>query len=197
MSQYLRGYKCLPNALIYEKFVFINSSQTEHRICDRDMVFNKSEINCNNLCVKDCEEVYYLTRFENPMILNSTETIITIRNQKSIEFEYISQIKWSFIDYMSNIGGLFGLWVGLSFIDVFKTIKPLIRKTELFVLIYIEIKILARLSTKFKNLIKVKLLISKFKRFLNILERLNWRKCIKYICLPIIIYQVYNLTTLF
>ena len=72
MSQYLREYKCLPNPFIYEDFVFINSSQTAHRICDRDMVFNKSEINRNYFCIKDCEEVYYSTRFENPIVLNST-----------------------------------------------------------------------------------------------------------------------------
>ena len=78
MSQYIREYKRLPNPFIYEDFVFINSSQTEHRICDRDMVFNKSEINCNDFCIKDCEEIYYLMRFENPLVLNSTETKITI-----------------------------------------------------------------------------------------------------------------------
>ena len=140
MSHYIRDYNCFPNPFVFENFVLINSSQTEHRICDRDMVFNKSEINCNDFCIKDCEEVYYLTRFENPLILNTTDTRITIRDQKSVEFQYISQIKSSFVDYMSNIGGLFGLWVGLSFIDVFQSIKSLIRKSKIFLLVYIDFK---------------------------------------------------------
>ena len=137
MNQYIREYKCLPNPFIYEDFVLINSSQTEHRICDRDMVFNKSEINCNDYCIKDCEEVYYLTSFENPLILNTTDTRITIKDQKSEEFQYISQIKYTFVDYMSNIGGLFGLWVGLSYIDVIHSIKTLIRKTSKYLLKFI------------------------------------------------------------
>src|ERR1700761_2292425 len=141
MSQYLKDYKCLPNPFVYEDFVLFNSSQTEHRICDRDMVFNKSEINCNDYCIKDCEEVYYLTRFENPLVFNTTDTRITIRDQKSEEFQYISQIKYTFVDYMSNIGGLFGLWVGLSFIDVIHTFKVLIRKAKIFLLVYIDKKV--------------------------------------------------------
>src|ERR1700761_9286803 len=173
MNQYLKDYNCLPNPIIYEDFVLINSSQTEHRICDRDMVFNKSEINCNDYCIKDCEEVYYLTRFENPLIYNSIETKIIIRDQKSVEFQYISQIKCSFIDYLSNIGGLFGLWVGLSFIDVFQSIKSLVIKTKIFLLVYIELKILARLYQKFKNLRKIKFLISELKIILTLLESTN------------------------
>src|ERR1700744_6027687 len=153
-DQFISHYKCLPNPFIYENFVLFNSSQTEHRICDRDMVFNKSEINCNDYCIKDCEEVYYLTRFENPLVLNTTDTRITIKDQKSVEFQYISQIKYTFVDYMSNIGGLFGLWVGLSFIDVFQSVKILIRKTKIFIVVFIELKILLRLFAKFKNLRK-------------------------------------------
>src|SRR6201996_5375841 len=167
MTQYLKDYKCLPNPFVYEDFVLINSSQTEHRICDRDMVFNKSEINCNDYCIKDCEEVYYSTSFENPLIFNTTDTRITIKDQKSEEFQYISQIKYSFVDYMSNIGGLFGLWVGLSFIDIFQSIKSRIIKFKIYVLVYFEIKILSKLYKKFKNLIKIKFLISKLKNMLN------------------------------
>ena len=173
MSQYIREYKCLPNPFVYEDFVLINSSQTEHRICDRDMVFNKSEINCNDYCINDYEEVYYLTRFENPFVFNTTDTRITIRNQKSEEFQYISQIKYTFVDYMSNIGGLFGLYIGLSFVDVLQVVKSLFGKLKTFIIIYIKQKILASLYRRFRALRKIDLLISKLIKLLKYLERIN------------------------
>jgi hypothetical protein len=40
---------------------------------------------------------------------------------------------------------------------------------------------------------KIKWLISKLKKMLNILDKFNWRKYIQILSLPIIIYQVFNL----
>ena len=98
LSECMKRYECLPNPFVYENFILINSSQTEHRICNRDIDFNSELNNCDKICIKNCEEVYYLTLFENPMIINTTETKITIRDQKSEEFQYISEIKYTFVD---------------------------------------------------------------------------------------------------
>ena len=49
-NQYLKQYQCLPNPFIYENFILINSSQTEHRICEQ----NKTDFTINeNICQKD------------------------------------------------------------------------------------------------------------------------------------------------
>ena len=41
-NQYIKQYQCLPNPFIYENFILINSSQTEHRICEQIKLFSQS-----------------------------------------------------------------------------------------------------------------------------------------------------------
>ena len=65
---------------------------------------------------------------------------IRIEFKISQEFHYNSDKKYSFVDFMSNIGGLIGLWFGMSFIDT----SALIR------LVLIRIKILFKYYTNFK-----------------------------------------------
>ena len=92
---------------------------------------NISEIQskvCENHCLKDCNQIYFSTRFDNSLVLNISETNITINYENSVEFHYISEEKYTFVDYLSNIGGLCGLWFGISFIDMSQLIKILMLK---------------------------------------------------------------------
>ena len=123
-TQYIKQYQCLPNPFIYENFKLINSNQTEHRICDQNITdFKINENNCEKICIKDCNEIYFSTRFDNSLVLYTKESKILIKYRNSLEYEYNSENKYSFVDFMSNIGGLFGLWFGISFIDMSHLIK--------------------------------------------------------------------------
>ena len=51
---------------------------------------------------------------------------IKIKYKFSTVFHFSSELEIAFVIYLSNIGGLFGLWFGLSFIDVFSTIKTIL-----------------------------------------------------------------------
>ena len=69
-EQYIKQYQCLPNPFIYENFKLINSNQTEHRICDQNITdFKINENNCEKICIKDCNEIYFSTRFDNSLVL--------------------------------------------------------------------------------------------------------------------------------
>ena len=118
-DQYIKQYECFPNPFIYEDFILINSNQTEHRICDQNKTdFKINENICDKQCIKDCKQIYFKTRFDNSLVLKTKESKISIKFRNSIEFIYESEKKYSFTDFMSNIGGLFGLYFGLSFVDM-------------------------------------------------------------------------------
>ena len=172
----------------------MNSSQTEHRICNQNKTdFNISENNCENICIKDCNEIYFSTRFDNSLVLNTTETKISIKYRNSDEFHYIAENKYNFVDYMSNIGGLFGLWFGITFIDMSQLIKAFLRRLNLLILYYINFAIISRLFARFKRLRNIKILLDKIRAFASILENMNLRRFIHIISFPIIIYQLWKL----
>ena len=56
----------------------------------------------------------------------------------SQEFHYKSDKKYSFVDFLSNIGGLIGLWFGMSFIDTSAFIRQILNYMKLLINIYIN-----------------------------------------------------------
>ncbi len=91
-------------------------NKTEHKICEpnikfNEKIFNKYAKKCGNKCVKDCNEVYYSLRFDNSLVLNISQTKVSLKYQNLLEFHYTSKEKYTVFDYLSNIGGLIGLWI--------------------------------------------------------------------------------------
>ena len=77
-EKYIKQNQCLPNPFIYENFKLINSNQTEHRICDQKykLISKSMKIIAKMICIKECNEIYFSTRFDNSLVLNIQ------RNQK-------------------------------------------------------------------------------------------------------------------
>ena len=79
----MERHKCLPNPFVSKTFQLLNSSQTEKRICDKNQSISEIDSNyCQNLCLKDCNQIYFSTRFDNSLVLNISETNITINYEK-------------------------------------------------------------------------------------------------------------------
>ena len=197
-DQYLKQYQCLPNPFIYENFILINSSQTEHRICDQNKTdFTINENICQKFCIKDCNEVYFETRFDNSLVLMTNNSKISIKFRNSLQYEYSSEKKYSFTDFMSNIGGLFGLWFGLSLVDMSQLIRKILINFKNFLLVHIDfnriLTFLGRLR-RFKFIIFVIYLMKKFKHLISYVNKINWKNVIHVLTLPFIIYQIWDLT---
>ena len=124
---YLNKYKCLPNPYINEEYVFIDINR-DLNICENNsMNFNIDSEFCDKHCVRNCIEEYHKLDFDYQFSFKGKDSEITVKYDKSPEFRYIAERKLSFVLFLSNIGGLFGLWFGLAFIDVSKLIKPILR----------------------------------------------------------------------
>ena len=192
---YIRKYKCLPNPFIYENFILINSNQTEHRICDQNKTdFTINEKICDKQCIKDCNEVYISTRFDNSLVLMIKDSKITIKSRNNLEFKYESAEKYSFTDFMSNIGGLFGLWFGITIIDMSEMIQSFLLKAKHLIHIFIDNNFIINFLSRFQIFRHVKLISHWIRKILDKLALANWRNFIKFVSLPLIIYQIYDLT---
>ena len=188
----MERHKCLPNPFASKTFKLLNSSQTEKRICDKNQSISEIESNyCQKFCLKDCNQIYFSTRFDNSLVLNISETNITINYENSVEFQYTSEPKYSFFDYLSNIGGLCGLWFGFSFIDMSEMIKAIIGRLRILIIYSINLHYIIQLA---KRLNFIKFIMLNFRKIVSILEEVSWKLLISCITLPIILYQIWELT---
>ena len=103
---------CLPNPYTNERFVLINASQTQYRICDKNHTFNAQysaiENHCRYKCPKSCHKIYYTLNLEDNTYSAKNDSKFRIEFETSDEFHYKCVAKYSFVDYLSNIGGLVG-----------------------------------------------------------------------------------------
>ena len=125
---YNKSFECLPNPYINEEFILMNASQTQYRICDHNMNTNYTEYSvikkyCKEKCVKNCDQKYYSLELEDNTYSAQNDSKIRIEFKRSQEFHYKSDKKYSFVDFMSNIGGIVGLWFWMSFIDTSALIR--------------------------------------------------------------------------
>ena len=150
--------------------------------------------NCEKICIKDCNEKYFSTRFDNSVVLYKNVTNLWIKYRHSLEYEYIAKHKYSFVDYMSNIGGLFGLWFGITFIDMSQWIKTILGKFENFIWTYINFRSIAQLIAYIKAIRLIVIILNKLRNFILFLKVLNWRKFIQVLSLPLILFQIWKLT---
>jgi len=185
---YNKSFECLANPYINEEFILMNASQTQYRICDHNMNTNYTEYSvikkyCKEKCVKNCDQKYYSLELEDNTYSAQNDSKIRIEFKRSQEFHYNSDKKYSFVDFMSNIGGIVGLWFGMSFIDTSALIRLVLNRIKLFIRFCIHFEFLIILQNL--KLIII-LTIEKFSKY-------KWRHIITLITLPIICFQIYIL----
>ena len=149
---------------------------------------NENEF-CDKHCIKDCNQEYYSLDFDNKYIIHKTNSTIRINYQNYAEYQYKAEPKNTFELYLSDIGGLIGLWFGLSFIDLNIILKSLFNK--------IQSKLEFLISLEYLNsipfIIFLKRKIMKYLIILNKFKKFNWKSFLKVISIPIICFQIYDL----
>ena len=122
---------------------------------------------------------------------------ISIKFRNSLQYEYSSEKKYSFTDFMSNIGGLFGLWFGISFVDMSQLFQTISMNIKNYLLAHIDFNRILSLLIKlkrFKFIIFFIYFVKKFKIGIKYIDKINWENVIKVFSLPFIIYQIWDLT---
>jgi hypothetical protein len=130
MKEFLQN-KCLPKNDDLLTFVINNKNYTEfdYRFCENNTfdIRNKSLILSLNNCRKACNEEIYEIWYSKEKVFGIA---LKSNSLKYIAFEHKPGMV--FMQYLVNIGGLLGLWHGLSLLDLKCLIIKLIRKIFYF-----------------------------------------------------------------
>ena len=79
-----------------------------------------------------CRYNYYNIKLDNDIFDYNKDSIFVIKNSRNKHLIYHAEPKSGFVDFISNIGGLFGLYFGLSFIDISHILKSITRKIKFY-----------------------------------------------------------------
>ena len=126
-----------------------------------------------------------------------SDSKIKIKYKFSTVFHFTSEPEIPFVIFISNIGGLFGLWFGFSLIDISLFFKSIFN--------YIKIRFnIERLIIKFKSLLSqllilmlmqkiVLIVLELMKTILNKLQKFNWKTGLTLLTLPLVVMQLKDL----
>ena len=96
-----------------------------------------------------------------------------------------------------KIGGLFGLWFGISFVDMSQLFRKISTFVKNFLLAHIDFNRIITTLIRFRKFKMVMLIIywmNKIMRIINIIDKINWNSVIKVLTLPFMLYQIWDLT---
>ena len=87
---------------------------------------------CLNECREDCNFKYFSTQIDQFDELNESDHLVLYIGHDNLPDLLIKHIpEMTLISFVSNLGGLFGLWLGISFMVIFEHIIKLFNYTYL------------------------------------------------------------------
>ena len=153
----------------------------------------EDELNFNNICMMKCQHKFTqfrykieLENFENT-IYKSNNIELTIEQNSLREIQYIAKSKLELSVFLSDIGGLFGLWCGLSVIDMSAFIKIINIKLRSILHIILKIALIKKLGVSFIEI------LTKAINIVSILENISWKLLMKMMLIPMLFVQNYFL----
>jgi hypothetical protein len=147
---------------------------------------------CEKLCKRHCYEDYYryiYPRRGSSSIGNSLLVQISARNLPIYEYSAIP--KYSFILYMTSIGGLLSLWMGISALDLRAVVEISIGMLKNITMKVVWIFFVNKYFYNFGWF------LLKFVHYLNLIKKLDLKKITILLSLICFIYQLIELTVEF
>jgi hypothetical protein len=144
---------------------------------------------CEKLCKRHCYEDYYLymeTKLNLSSIGNTLLVQISARNLPI--FEYSAIPKYSFILYMTSIGGLLSLWLGISALDLRAVVEISIETLKNITMKVVWICFMNEYFYNFGSF------ILKILHYLNFFKKLYLKKITTILSVICFIYQLIELT---
>ncbi len=166
----------------------MNKAFRNLKVCETSNKFS-TLFKCEKLCKRHCYEDYYRyieTSEGVNSIGNSLLFQISARNLPIYEYSAIP--KYSFILYMTSIGGLLSLWLGISAVDLRAVFEIWIRMLKNVAMKVVWICFVNEYLYKFGSF------ILKIVHYLNFFEKLDLKKITIILSLICFIYQLIELT---
>jgi hypothetical protein len=163
----------------------INKAYRHLKVCENSNKFS-TLFKCEKLCKRHCYEDYY-QYFEyygskGPI---GNFLLLQISAKNLPVFEYSAIPKYSFILFMTSIGGILSLWLGISALDL-----TVVVETSVGMLKNITMKVV---SICFVNQYFARFIV-KIVHYLNFFNKLDLKKITKILSLICFIYQLIELT---
>ena len=147
---------------------------------------------CQKKCQRNCKENYYNLNIEiekalridenvHDMLDRNMSIVILVGNDR--DSVYIAEPKYVLVEYISDLGGLFGLYFGIALVDISQYIKYVFTRLKT-ILLKLELRLMKKLFTNMKNILKA--IITK----IELLVKIKWKNFAKFMTLPLLIYQM-------
>jgi hypothetical protein len=166
----------------------MNKAFRHLKVCQTSNKFS-TLFKCEKLCKRDCYEDYYKNLNGIPIdssIANSLSVQINARNLPIYEYSAIP--KYSFILYMTSVGGLLSLWLGISALDLRAVVEILIGTLKNIIMKVVWICFVSEYFYNFGPF------ILQIVHYLNFFKKLYLKKITIILSLICFIYQLIVLT---
>ena len=165
--------ECIPNPFTTESFVLNDFNQTSIKVCNNSMDITIDYKHCYRECPKQCKQIY-----------------TKIAKYHGKQFSYQAENQLSLIKYFANLGGLFGFYFGISFVQLGTLINQSIKHLKRVMNYFINFKI-------FKIITRLRKSLQKFIYLLNYIQRIDFTIISKLMFPPILIYQIFTMFNLY
>jgi hypothetical protein len=162
-----------------------NSKLRHIKICETHNKYSALH-KCQKLCKRDCDQHYYQFDFNHEKRkIYKNRFFVRFNSENLPIFEYRAIPKYSFVVYMTGIGGLMSLWLGISALDLKAIFEFLII-------------ILQKITTKVMSICSLNeffyRFIQKFAFYLEILKKIDFKKLMTILSCICFTYQLIELT---
>ena len=140
---------------------------------------------CIKSCPRTCLQSYYTLAFHNIHHTYYEDSVINVKPTKAKNILYTAEVDMSLTQCVANIGGLLGLYLGLSIVDLGQVLKDMFRKLRR------RIKTLIANISRLKLAKEIKYLFEQLLTYLKIFERIQWQMLFQMIVFPVIITQIF------
>ena len=193
----MEKFNCIPNPFDNNNnnnsFVLYDFDRNKINICPLNTTMDYKIYNiCEKMCPKNCDQSYYSIIFEKIIRNNfhegySKDIILKFVNRPIKNYHYQAQIKVNLIECVTNIGGLLGLYIGLSIVDLSDIAKTMLTRMITMIEYITSILCLQVLRIRSKKIIKNIL------TYLHMMKKLPLKHIINAITTPILFMQLFYL----
>ena len=135
----------------------------------------------------ECRHDFYKLSLDNNFFDYNNDTFIEIKHNRKINLIYNAEPSLEFVDFISNIGGLFALYFGLSFIDISDILKLITRRITFHLqrlLFYRKVKALIQ----YLKLSHVEIL-----KYIKLIPKIPWKMVLTIVSSPFFVSQMFEL----
>ena len=134
-----------------------------------------------------CRHDFYKIILDTDGFDYNHDTILKIENSRKKHLIYNAEPSLEFVDFISNIGGLLGLYFGLSFIDI----SDILKSISIKIIIHLQKIILFR---KMKQLIELlQLSQHRILKYIKRMTKIPWKFILTFVSSPFFISQMFDL----